>query len=346
MEYKEYTGKTLEDAKAAAAQELGCDVEALQVEVLEEEKGGFLGFFKSVKIRVGYEPSEVSADVASAGDAVAEAAAAILDEAGLASAGAASGEAPTDVAVDFICKILDAMGLSAEVSAEINEEEGNIYINIEGTDMGSLIGKRGQTLDALQYLTSLAVNRACNQYYKIKLDTENYRERRKSTLENLAKNIAVRVRRTRRNVALEPMNPYERRIIHAALQGDRYVETHSEGEEPYRKVIVTLRADAPYEERRYNSRYGGGYNKGGYGNRGGKGGYGGNRGGKGGYGGNRGGKGGYGGYNNRFDKNAQKRYNSDADSPDYSKDYMKDYAAYKEAKAAEKAQAEQNNNNN
>ena len=345
MEYKEYTGKTLEDAKAAAAQELGCDATALQVEVLEEEKGGFLGLFKSVKIRVGYEPSEVSADAASDGDAVSEAAAAILEEAGLASTGTASDAAPADVAVDFICKILDAMGLSAEVSAEINEEEGNIYINIEGTDMGSLIGKRGQTLDALQYLTSLAVNRACNQYYKIKLDTENYRERRKSTLENLAKNIAVRVRRTRRNVALEPMNPYERRIIHAALQGDRYVETHSEGEEPYRKVIVTLRADAPYEERRYNNRYGGGYNKGGYGNRGGKGGYG-NRGGKGGYGGNRGGKGGYGGYNNRFDKNAQKRYNSDADSPDYSKDYMKDYAAYKEAKAAEKAQAEQNNNNN
>jgi len=345
MEYKEFTGKTLEDAKAAAAQELGCDAETLQVEVLEEEKGGFLGLFKSVKIRVGYEASEV----ASAGDA-ADIAAEILSEVSDAADAAvsdATGEAPTDVAVDFICKILDAMGLSAEVSAEVNEEEGNIYIDIEGTDMGSLIGKRGQTLDALQYLTSLAVNRACNQYYKIKLDTENYRERRKSTLENLAKNIAVRVRRTRRNVALEPMNPYERRIIHAALQGDRYVETHSEGEEPYRKVIVTLRADAPYEERRYNNRYGNSYGRGGYGNRGGKGGYGGNRGGKGGYGGNRGGKGGYGGgYGNRYDNRAQKRYNSDADSSDYSKDYMKDYAAYKEAKAAEKAQSEQNGNNN
>ena len=338
MEYKEFTGKSLEDAKAAAAQELGCDVDTLSVEVLEEEKGGFLGLFKSVKIRVGYDADAVAA-------APAAEAADILDEVKeVLGTVAATGDAPADVAVDFICKILDAMGLSAEVSAEVNEEEGNIYINIEGTDMGSLIGKRGQTLDALQYLTSLAVNRACNQYYKIKLDTENYRERRKSTLENLAKNIAVRVRRTRRNVALEPMNPYERRIIHAALQGDRYVETHSEGEEPYRKVIVTLRADAPYEERRYNSRYGGGYgNRGGYNNRGGKGGYGGNRGGKGGYGGNRGGKGGYGGYNNRFDK---KRFNQDADSPDYSKDYMKDYAAYKEAKAAEKAQAEQNNNNN
>ena len=189
MEYKEFTGKTLEDAKAAAAQELGCDAEALQVEVLEEEKGGFLGLFKSVKIRVGYEVS----DVAPAGDA-ADIAAEILSEvsdAADAAVAAATGEAPTDVAVDFICKILDAMGLSAEVSAEVNEEEGNIYIDIEGTDMGSLIGKRGQTLDALQYLTSLAVNRACNQYYKIKLDTENYRERRKSTLENLAKNIVV-----------------------------------------------------------------------------------------------------------------------------------------------------------
>ena len=342
MEYKEFSGKTLEDAKAAAAQELGCDVEALSVEVLEEEKGGFLGLFKSVKIRVGYEPGEIAAST----DSVAEEAAGLLNEvADALGAVSATGEAPTDVAVDFICKILDAMGLSAEVTAEVNEEEGNIYINIEGADMGTLIGKRGQTLDALQYLTSLAVNRACNQYYKIKLDTENYRERRKSTLENLAKNIAVRVRRTRRNVALEPMNPYERRIIHAALQGDRYVETHSEGEEPYRKVIVTLRADAPYEERRYSGNRYGGYNKGGYGNRGGKGGYG-NRGGKGGYG-NRGGKGGYGNRsNNGFESRAaQRRYQSDANSPDYSKDYMKDYAAYKEAKAAERAQAEQNNNN-
>ncbi len=335
MEYREFSGKTLDDAKAAAAQELGCSVEDLQVEVLEEEKGGFLGLFKSVKIRVACEGIE-------AGESIAEAAAEILTEAGIAGE-AADGEMPTDVAVDFICKILKAMDLSAEVTAEVNEEEGNIYINIEGDDMGSLIGKRGQTLDALQYLTSLAVNRACNQYYKIKLDTENYRERRKSTLENLAKNIAVRVRRTRRNVALEPMNPYERRIIHAALQNDRYVETHSEGEEPYRKVIVSMKADAPYEERRYGygnrGSYGG--NRGGYGNRNGRGGN--NRGGNRGYG-NRNGRGGYGG--GRFnDRAQQRRYNSDANSPDYSKDYMKDYAAYKEAKAAEKAAAEQNGNN-
>ena len=329
MEYREFSGKTLEDAKEAAAQELGCAIDDLSVEVLEEEKGGFLGLFKNVKIRVGYEA-----------DAVKEAAGDILSEVKEILTPADANGTPTDVAVEFICRILKALDLSAEVSAEVNEEEGNIYINIDGTDMGALIGKRGQTLDALQYLTSLAVNRACNQYYKIKLDTENYRERRKSTLENLAKNIAMRVRRSRRNVALEPMNPYERRIIHAALQGDRYVETHSEGEEPYRKVIVSLKADAPYEERRYNNRY----NNGGYGNRGGYNNRGGNRGGYGNRGGNN--RGGYGnrngGYNNRFDK---KRFDRDANSPDYSKDYMKDYAAYKEAKAAEKAQqAEQHNN--
>ncbi len=244
MEYREYTGKTLEDAKAAAAAELGCAVEDLRVEVLEEEKGGFFGLFKSVKIRVECDESMIAP--ANVTEAVAAVAAEIK-------AGDPTGAVPSEVAVDFICKILKVMDLTAEVTAEVNEEEGNIYIDIEGTDMGSLIGKRGQTLDALQYLTSLVVNRACNQYYKIKLDTENYRERRKSTHENLAKNIAMRVRRSRRSVALEPMNPYERRIIHAALQNDRYVETHSEGEEPYRKVIVSMRADAPYEERRYNN---------------------------------------------------------------------------------------------
>ena len=107
--------------------------------------------------------------------------------------------------------------------------------------MGILIGKRGQTLDSLQYIISLVVNKESDSYIRVKVDTENYRERRKETLESLAKNIAYKVKRTRRSVALEPMNPYERRIIHSALQNDRYVETHSEGEEPYRKVVVTLK---------------------------------------------------------------------------------------------------------
>ena len=107
--------------------------------------------------------------------------------------------------------------------------------------MGILIGKRGQTLDSLQYLANLAINKKCDDYYKVKIDTEDYRKRRKDTLENLAKNIAYKVKRTKRPVNLEPMNPFERRIIHSALQNDKYVTTHSEGDEPFRHVVVTLK---------------------------------------------------------------------------------------------------------
>lgn len=126
-------------------------------------------------------------------------------------------------------------------------------IVFDGEDMGLLIGKRGQTLDSLQYIISLVVNKESDSYIRIKVDTENYRERRKATLENLAKNLAYKVKRTRRPVSLEPMNPYERRVIHSALQNDRYVETHSEGEEPYRKVVITLKKD--YRERNSRSGY-------------------------------------------------------------------------------------------
>ena len=126
------------------------------------------------------------------------------------------------------------------VSVTFDEEEKAMDVNLEGEDMGVLIGKRGQTLDSLQYLVSLVVNKGVSDYIRVKVDTENYRQRRKDTLENLAKNIAYKVKRTKRAVTLEPMNPYERRIIHSALQGDKYVTTHSEGEEPFRRVVVTL----------------------------------------------------------------------------------------------------------
>lgn len=140
----------------------------------------------------------------------------------------------------FLEKTCKAMGMSVTIKAEFDEEE-NLSIDLAGEDMGILIGKRGQTLDSLQYLTSLVVNKGKSSYVRVKLDTENYRQRRKETLENLARNIASKVKRTRKTVFLEPMNPYERRIIHSALQNDRYVSTHSEGEEPYRKVVVTLK---------------------------------------------------------------------------------------------------------
>ena len=139
----------------------------------------------------------------------------------------------------FLDGVFKAMELPVDISMEYDSEAGCLNINFDGEDMGILIGKRGQTLDSLQYLTSLVVNRDQKNYVRVKLDTEDYRKRRKDTLENLAKNIASRVKRSGRPVSLEAMNPYERRIIHSALQGNRYVETHSEGNEPYRHVVVT-----------------------------------------------------------------------------------------------------------
>ena len=141
----------------------------------------------------------------------------------------------------FLSGVFKAMELEVEIKMEYKSAEGNLEIEFLGEDMGILIGKRGKTLDSLQYLTSLVVNKGRQGYIRVKLDTEDYRNRRKETLENLAKSIAYKVRKTRKPVSLEPMNPYERRIIHSALQGNRYVETYSEGNEPYRHVVVKLK---------------------------------------------------------------------------------------------------------
>jgi len=139
----------------------------------------------------------------------------------------------------FLHDVLKTMDMEVKITSEI-DEDGALSISMEGDNMGILIGKRGQTLDSLQYLTNRVANKMQDGYVRVKLDTENYRQRRKDTLENLAKNIAHKVKRTKKAVSLEPMNPYERRIIHSALQSDKYVSTHSEGEEPYRRVVVTL----------------------------------------------------------------------------------------------------------
>ena len=133
------------------------------------------------------------------------------------------------------------MNMAVVVDVNYDEENKNMDIDLSGDEMGVLIGKRGQTLDSLQYLVSLVVNKNKEDYIRVKVDTENYRQRRKETLENLAKNISYKVKRTKRSVSLEPMNPYERRIIHSALQNDKYVTTHSEGEEPFRRVVVSLK---------------------------------------------------------------------------------------------------------
>jgi len=205
MDWLEITAKSVDEAITDALIKLGTTSDNIEYEVIEKESSGFLGLFiKPAKIRVRCKFS------------------------------------PENIAKDFLSKVFTAMGIKAQVEVSLTEDN-TLDINVTGDDMGVLIGKRGQTLDSLQYLISLVVNKNSENYFKVKLDTENYRARRKETLENLAKNIAYKVKRTRRPVSLEPMNPYERRIIHSALQNDKFVETHSEGEEPYRRVVINAK---------------------------------------------------------------------------------------------------------
>lgn len=206
MEFVEFKAKTKDEALTNASLEFGCPIESIEYEVVSEASKGFIGIgAKPCIIKVRKKKTFV------------------------------------DEIEEYIASMLDAMGIEAKINIDYDDIEGEMNIDLEGSDMGILIGKRGQTLDALQYLIRLAVNKKSESYIKVKLDTENYRARRKETLENLAKNIAFKVKRTKRSFALEPMNPYERRIIHSTLQNDKYVATKSEGEEPYRKVIVYLK---------------------------------------------------------------------------------------------------------
>ena len=204
MEFVEFKGKTLDEALMQASVELGCASTDLEYKVFSEGSTGL----------IGSKPFVISAR---------------------------KKKTFVDDVREYLETLFKAMDIQADIKIEFNETENLLDIDVEGPEMGILIGKRGQTLDALQYLISLAVNKKSDSYIRVKLDTENYRARRKETLENLAKNIAFKVKRTKRSFALEPMNPYERRIIHATLQNDKYVSTRSEGEEPYRKVIVYLK---------------------------------------------------------------------------------------------------------
>jgi spoIIIJ-associated protein len=218
MEWLEITAKTVDEALTEALIKLQTTSDRVEYEVIEKESSGFLGLFnKPAKIRVKLKDSVES------------------------------------IAKDFLSKVFKAMGIDAKLEVVYDEAASTIDINIVGEDMGVLIGKRGQTLDSLQYLVSLVLNKESENYLKVKLDTENYRQRRKETLENLGKNIAYKVKRTRKPVSLEPMNPYERRIIHSVLQNDKFVETHSEGEEPYRKVVITLKKSAMTRDYKYGS---------------------------------------------------------------------------------------------
>ncbi|NBI72504.1 protein jag [Clostridiaceae bacterium] len=213
MDMIKVTAKTVEEAVTKALIELEITSDKLEYEVIEKGSAGFLG--------IGSKPAVIQAK---------------------------KKETLEDRAVEFLTQIFDAMSMTVQIDLEYKAEEKELCINLSGGDMGILIGKRGQTLDSLQYLVSLMVNKAnAGDYIRVKLDTENYRERRKETLETLAKNIAYKVKRTKRSVSLEPMNPYERRIIHAALQNDRYVVTRSDGEEPFRHVIISLKREGRRE---------------------------------------------------------------------------------------------------
>ena len=206
MEYSKFSAKTVNDAITEACKALGVTSDKLDYKVVEEGSNGFLG--------IGAKDAQIEAAVKNS---------------------------VSDVASDFLKDGFAAMNIIVVVDVKYNAENNEMNIDLSGDDMGVLIGKRGQTLDSLQYLVSLVVNKGNEDYIRVKVDTENYRERRKSTLENLAKNMAYKVKRTRRPLHLEPMNPYERRIIHSALQNDKFVTTHSEGEEPYRHVVITLK---------------------------------------------------------------------------------------------------------
>ena len=261
MEFKEFTAKTLQEAITEACTHFVVASDKLEYEVLEEGSTGFLGIGSKmavIKARVKEEAEALEAEEVLSKDEKKV----VKEEENTekkeekeeekeekkAEKKESKKEKPVvnakeveDKAIAFLKDVLHAMDIAAVVEAEYNEEEELLEINLIGDNMGILIGKRGQTLDSLQYLVSLVVNKSTTGYIRVKVDTEDYRNRRKATLENLARNIAAKVKRTRRPVSLEPMNPYERRIIHSALQNDKYVTTHSEGEEPYRKVVVTLK---------------------------------------------------------------------------------------------------------
>ena len=222
MEYKEFSAKTVEEAITNACEYFTATSDKLDYEVIEEGASGFLG--------IGAKQAVIRAKV--------------------------KDEDVVSLARNFLNDIFASMHLAVNMDINFDDVEKEMSIDLNGDEMGVLIGKRGQTLDSLQYLTSLVVNKGVEEYIRVKIDTENYRARRKKTLENLAKNMAFKVKRTRRTVTLEPMNPYERRIIHSTLQDDKYVETHSEGEEPYRYVVITAKKGEYYSDSKSGSRYG------------------------------------------------------------------------------------------
>lgn len=206
MEFIQISAKTVDDAITEALIQLGVTSEQLKYEVIEKGSTGFLGINSKKAIIKAWKAETIEDKVRS-----------------------------------FLQEMFRAMNMEVVVELTYDEDSKNMDIELKGTEMGILIGKRGQTLDAIQYLVSIVANKDSQEYIHVKIDTENYRKRRRDTVENLARNLAYKVKRTKKSVTLEPMNAYERRIIHSALQNDKYVSTYSEGEEPYRHVVIALR---------------------------------------------------------------------------------------------------------
>ena len=250
MEIITVSKKTVEEAITEACIQLGLASADVEVEVIEKGSAGFLGIGAKQAVIKAWKKEEQKKKASKKVEKeevkkeeikeVQEVVEEVKEEAEEVQEKLAEVEPQTKEACEkFLYDVLKSMGMEVSIQSEI-DEDGSLSINMDGDNMGILIGKRGQTLDSLQYLTNRVANKMQDGYVRVKLDTENYRARRKETLENLAKNIAHKVKRTKKAVSLEPMNPYERRIIHSALQADKYVSTHSEGEEPYRRVVVTL----------------------------------------------------------------------------------------------------------
>ena len=254
MDYIEVRAKTIDDAITEASVQLGITSDQLEYDVIEKGSSGFLGINRKDAVIKALKKVVVEKKVEAVVEKKEEAPAPKKEAAPAPQVEKAEKKekapvkaanidfAALEVSVkEFLAQVFQAMELEVEIVTKVDEDNRVIDVDFKGPEMGMLIGKRGQTLDSLQYLTNLAVNKQSESYIKVKLDTEDYRKRRKETLENLAKNIAYKVKRTKRPVSLEPMNPFERRVIHSALQNDKYVSTHSEGEEPYRHVVVTLK---------------------------------------------------------------------------------------------------------
>lgn len=261
MEFIEVSAKNLSDAITEACQRLGVTSDRLHYDVIEEGSNGFLG--------IGSKPAVIKAaikeEVEEKTDSpvISKVSESVKTDHSQKTETVSNVSAVSDGSVEkraetFLNDVFKAMNLEVTVAVRYDAAEKSMDIDLNGDEMGILIGKRGQTLDSLQYLVSLVVNKNEEEYVRVKVDTENYRQRRKDTLENLARNISFKVRRNGKTVTLEPMNPYERRVIHSALQNDRYVETHSEGEEPFRRVVVSLKEGVKIRENNNNRhrRYG------------------------------------------------------------------------------------------